>query len=111
METAQTVYALSRSGGPVVGEASARFAWWSIAKTVLAVAILKLAEGEALSIDDRFDDRPFTIKQLLQHSSGLTTYGGSSYHTAVANGDPVWSVDALLERYDTHELLFPPADG
>lgn len=95
----------------VEGEHSALAPWWSITKSVLAVAVLRLVDMGALDLDDRFDDWPFTITHLLQHTSGLTNYGGPVYQKAVATGDPVWSVDELLERRDARRLLFSPGTG
>lgn len=77
------------------GEHSALVPWWSITKSVLAVAILRLVDMGALHLDDRFDDWPFTIRHLLQHTSGLTDYGEPVYQQAVADGEPVWSVNEL----------------
>lgn len=100
-----------RSPGEIEGESNVASPWWSIAKSVLAVAVMRLHEQGALDIDDRFDDWPFTIRQLLQHTAGLATYGGPSYQAAVAAGDPVWSIEELLSRRDAHRLLFPPGEG
>ena len=64
--------------------------WWSITKSVLATAVLKLIDLGAMRLDAFFEDWPFTIRQLLQHTSGLTNYGGPAYQRAVASGDAVW---------------------
>jgi CubicO group peptidase (beta-lactamase class C family) len=85
--------------------------WWSITKTVLAAAVLTLTETGAFRLDDPYDDWPFTIRHLLQHTSGLTTYGGPAYQKAVAEGEPVWSVDELLARHNVRQLLFSPGKG
>lgn len=97
--------------GQIIGERRAPAPWWSIAKSVLAVAVMRLHEQRALNIDDRFDDWPFTIRQLLQHTAGLATYGGPAYQAAVAAGDPVWPVEELLSRRNARRLLFPPGAG
>ena len=85
--------------------------WWSITKLVLSAAVLKLVELGAVRLSDRFEDWPFTIRQLLQHTSGLTTYGGPAYQQAVAAGGPAWPVDALLARRNARRLLFQPGEG
>ena len=100
-----------RNIGPLEGESAALFPWWSITKTVLAAAVLRLADRNVLDLDDRYKDWPFTIRQLLQHTAGLKTYGGPAYQAAVANGDPVWTVDELLARRKPRELLFQPGEG
>ncbi len=88
------------------------FPWWSITKTVLAAAALKLVEYGRLALDDRLSDRPFTLRQLLQHRAGVPNYGGlPAYHEAVAGGDEPWPVDELLERVDADRLLFQPSEG
>jgi CubicO group peptidase (beta-lactamase class C family) len=85
--------------------------WWSITKAVLASAVLRLVELGTVDLDDCFDDWPFTIRQLLQHTSGLTDYGGPLYRQAVSAGETVWSVDDLLRRRKARELQFTPGEG
>ncbi len=104
-------FAIVRHSILTQGESSAPVPWWSITKSVLAVAVLRLIDMGSLSLDDRFDDWPFTIRQLLGHTSGLTNYGGPAYQQAVASGDPVWPVEELLERGNARRLLFVPGEG
>ena len=111
MNSSQIPSAIVRQSRSIQGEHSALVPWWSVTKSVLAVAVLRLAELGSLNLDDRFEDWPFTIRQLLQHTSGLTTYGGPIYQQAVANGDSVWAVDDLLERRNARRLLFAPGEG
>jgi D-alanyl-D-alanine carboxypeptidase len=92
------------------GERSEVLPWWSITKSVLSAAVLKLVELGAVRLNDRFEDWPFTIRHLLQHTSGLTTYGGPAYHQAVAAAEPVWTIDALLARCNAKRLLFEPGE-
>jgi D-alanyl-D-alanine carboxypeptidase len=93
------------------GESDALFPWWSITKTVLAAAVLRLADSGRFSLDDFYRDRPYTIRQLLQHTAGLNTYGGDRYRAAVAAGEPTWPVAELLARVNVDRLLFRPDDG
>ena len=59
--------------------------WWSFTKTVLATTVLKLASEQRIDLDSLYPKRPFTIRQLLQHTAGVTDYGHlKSYQTAVA---------------------------
>ena len=100
--------AILRTGSQISGESHDLVPWWSITKSVLAVATMRLVESKSLELDARFEDWPFTIKQLLHHTSGLTNYGGKIYQSAVFNKDPVWSSDELLSRCNARKLLFPP---
>ena len=104
-------HAIIRHSGEVRGTPPIPVPWWSITKTVLATAVLKLTETGAFRLDDPYDDWPFTIRHLLQHTSGLTTYGGPAYQKAVTGGEPVWSVEDLLTRHIIRQLLFTPGAG
>src|SRR5258708_10761012 len=53
--------------------------WWSFTKTVIAAAALALVRDGKLGLDEAVPGRPFTLRQLLQHRAGLTTYGGENY--------------------------------
>jgi CubicO group peptidase (beta-lactamase class C family) len=101
-------YAINRGNGPTEGESVALFPWWSITKSVLAAAALRLADQGRLSLDDFYNHRPYTIRQLLQHTAGLNNYGGEPYRKAVAAGDPVWPVAELLARVSAERLIFTP---
>jgi D-alanyl-D-alanine carboxypeptidase len=101
-------YAINRGSGPTEGDSVALFPWWSITKSVLAAAALRLADQGRFSLDDFYNDRPYTIRQLLQHTAGLNNYGGPAYREAVAAGDPVWPVAELLARVKAERLIFTP---
>src|SRR5262245_59450260 len=102
--------AIIRSSGKAKGEYSCLVPWWSITKSVLAAAVLKLSDLGALHLNAAFADWPFTIRQLLQHTSGLPNYGGPAYQQAVASGNAVWSVDELLTRRNARRLLSTPGE-
>jgi len=104
-------HAIMRGSGPAEGCSDALFPWWSITKSVLAAAMLKLADQGRLSLDDFYKQSPYTIRQLLQHTAGLTNYGGPPYQAAVAAGDPVWPVAELLARVNADRLIFDPGEG
>ena len=108
MHSRRNPYAIYRKGLGLEGDSGVLVPWWSITKSVLAAAVLRLAESHALELDARFEDWPFTIRQLLRHSSGLTNYGGPIYQRAVSDGDPVWTVEELLSRRNARKLMFPP---
>jgi D-alanyl-D-alanine carboxypeptidase len=100
--------AINRGSGPTEGRSVALFPWWSITKSVLAAAALRLADQGRFSLDDFYNHRPYTIRQLLQHTAGLNNYGGQAYREAVAAGDPVWPVAELLGRVNAERLIFTP---
>lgn len=90
----------------------ARFPYWSFSKTAIAICALKLVEAQALNLDERLKDHPFTLRQLLGHTSGLPDYGSvKAYHTAVARGDEPWSQEQLLDTTMAQGMLFAPGDG
>lgn len=111
MTSSPLLCAIARQSSPTRGEHRALVPWWSITKSVLAAAVLRLAEMGLLDLNDHFEDWPFTIRQVLQHRSGLANYGGPIYERAVAEGESVWSVDELLERQNARQLLFTPGEG
>jgi D-alanyl-D-alanine carboxypeptidase len=104
-------HAIMRGSGPAEGCSDALFPWWSITKSVLAAATLRLADQGRLSLDDFYRQSPYTIRQLLQHTAGLTNYGGPQYLAAVAAGDPVWPVAELLARVNADRPIFNPGEG
>jgi D-alanyl-D-alanine carboxypeptidase len=110
MEQDNLSYAINRGNGPTEGESVALFPWWSITKSVLAAAVLRLADQGRFSLDDFYNGRRYTIRQLLQHTAGLNTYGGPAYQAAVAAGDPVWPVAELLARVNAERLIFTPGE-
>jgi CubicO group peptidase (beta-lactamase class C family) len=82
--------------------------WWSFSKTVLAAAALVLVDRRKLDLDLPVADAPYTLRHLLQHTSGLPDYGPNpDYHQAVAAGESPWIVDELLRRVNP-TLLFAP---
>ncbi len=86
--------------------------WWSFTKTVLASAALVLAERGSIKLDEPLNGKPYTLRHLLQHRSGLPDYGRfQSYHDAVANGDDPWPVSRLLQETDGERLRYSPAEG
>jgi len=83
--------------------------WWSFSKTVLAAAALVLVDRRKLDLDAPIVGAPYTLRHLLQHTSGLPDYGPNpDYHRAVAGGESPWTVDELLRRVNASMLLFAP---
>jgi D-alanyl-D-alanine carboxypeptidase len=99
-------------GGPEPCADHARVPWWSVTKTAMAAAALRLVERGRLRLDERIEGRPFTLRQLLQHRAGVPNYGGlASYHEAVRRGDKPWGIGELLDRVAADRLDFEPGHG
>ncbi|WP_052709923.1 serine hydrolase domain-containing protein [Azospirillum thiophilum] len=81
---------------------------YSLTKTILAAAVLRLAARGAVDLDGpagrwlpELAGWPggVTVAQLLAHRAGLPDYGGrADYHAAVAAGGEPWSGDEFLAR-------------
>lgn len=86
--------------------------WWSFTKTVLAAAVLMLVGRRRLDLDQPEEGARYSIRQLLQHTSGLPDYGRlPAYHAAVASGETPWHADELLRRVRADQLLFDPGSS
>jgi D-alanyl-D-alanine carboxypeptidase len=86
--------------------------WWSLTKTALAAGALVLVAEGRLALDEYLDSRPYTLRQLLQHTAGVPNYGGlAEYHQAVERGEEPWSRAELLRRAGADHLVFPPGHG
>jgi CubicO group peptidase (beta-lactamase class C family) len=95
---------LREHGGDVV------VPWWSFTKTLIAAAVMQLAEAGELDLDAMVEARGFTIRQVLRHEAGLPDYGGlPAYHRAVAAGDAPWTTADLLTQVGPD--LFQPGEG
>ena len=86
--------------------------WWSFSKTVIAAAALALVRDGRLALDEPLPDRPYTLRQLLQHRAGLTEYGRlPAYHEAVARNEDAWPADEMLARTAADRLVYEPGNG
>ncbi len=86
--------------------------WWSFTKVALATAALQLVAQGSLRLDEPVVGRPFTLRQLLQHSAGVPDYGDlPSYHDAVRRGEKPWDVGQMLDRARADHLDFEPGKG
>ena len=101
--------------------AAARFATYSITKTIIATILLGMAEDRVLALDDPIGDAlpelpfdtPVSIRQLLNHTGGLPDYGGdAAYHAAVREqpGTP-WTAAEFLRRTLSDGLVYMPGHG
>ena len=94
------------------GSCSSLFPWWSFTKTVLSICALRLVDDNLLSLDTLRRNKPYTLRQLLQHRAGVPNYGSlMAYHEAVARKDTPWSRDRLQDAVGRDRLDFPPGTG
>lgn len=98
-----------------------RFPLYSITKTFLAGAIIRLVEDGRLELDASINailqnDRvnpSITIRQLLNHTSGLPDYStlpGYGEDLRLEPGQP-WTDDEFLDRTLRQGYLFPSGEG
>lgn len=79
---------------------------------MLAAAALALVRDGHLTLDATLPDRPYTLRQLLQHRAGLTDYGRlHEYHDAVALNDDAWPAVEMLGRTNADKLVYLPGKG
>lgn len=91
------------------GDPAARFPYWSLTKTVLAVCAVRLAARGALELDKVQEPAPYTLRQLLAHRAGLPDYTHlEAYHQAVAAGLPAWTLEAMLARAMPDDKVLSP---
>lgn len=94
------------------GDASLLFPYWSFTKTVIAILALKLYERGEIDLDQVLDGERFTLRQLLNHTSGLPDYSAlSDYHASVAADEEPWRRDKLLDAALAKGFLFEPGQG
>jgi D-alanyl-D-alanine carboxypeptidase len=115
---------VSLAGPPGAAEAAgdpdAPHLVYSVTKSFIAAAYLRLADAGRLGLDDPLrrwiDDARLpeaTLRQLLDHTSGIPDYGRlPEYHAAVRArpGEP-WSDEELLDRALALGLDFAPGGG
>jgi D-alanyl-D-alanine carboxypeptidase len=86
--------------------------WWSITKTALSACALLLVAGGRLELDRVLTGRKFTLRQLLQHTSGLGCYTDSpEYEAALDRHEDQWTNDQLLASIGRENALFEPGQG
>lgn len=100
--------------------------WWSMTKIPTAVAVMQLQERGLLDIDDPVREYlPFfkvtfqgveqpkvTIRQLLNHSAGLSNAVPEIITWLHLEGEPpVNQTELVVKKFaDYHELAFPPGE-
>src|SRR4029079_16207488 len=99
-------------GDRLEGERSVLVPWWSITKSCLAACVLVLVDKGRLDLDRRIDARAFTLRQLLQHTSGLACYTEHpDYDHANNADDEPWSHAVLLAQSERVPAYFAPGQG
>jgi CubicO group peptidase (beta-lactamase class C family) len=85
--------------------------WWSITKTAIAACALVLAAGGRLELDRELPRRRFSLRHLLQHTSGLGCYTETKdYTAAIGRRDDPWTADELLAHAE-RAPKFEPGQG
>jgi D-alanyl-D-alanine carboxypeptidase len=106
--------------GQIVISVDSRFLVQSLTKSFTAAVILRLVEAGKLLLDEPLarwlasvpNAACVTIRQCLQHTSGLPDYGPlKEYHDAVRRGDKPWSFQEFLEHTGAERLRFEPGKG
>lgn len=111
-DTRTHIASVGPDGGVEAGASSAVTPWWSFTKTLIAAAVLRLADEGRVALDAPLAPWAFTPRQLLGQRAGLPDYGGmAEYHAAVARGDAPWSDDAVLARFPPDRLDYAPGEG
>jgi D-alanyl-D-alanine carboxypeptidase len=104
--------------GPV--HVDSRFSVQSITKSFTAATIMRLVASGKVMLDsplaEWLPEAPhasrITIRQCLQHTSGLPEYGAvPEYHEAVKQGKAPWTFAEFLDRTHADQLLFEPGQG
>lgn len=112
MRSFHSAWLLDDGTSGAAGAASSLFPWWSFTKTVIAICALRLVEQGKLELDARRPDKPYTLRQLLQHRAGVPNYGAlEAYHEAVRRNDVPWSRERLLTAVRADRLDFAPGTG
>lgn len=102
-------------------DSNARFYLYSITKTLLAIAVLRMVEEKRLTLDDAIQtiladtpiEPPLTVRQLLNHTSGLPDYSTlpAYFEDVRTNPGTPWSVEQFLRNTLSQGYLFPAGNG
>ena len=108
---------ITRSGrSGTSGDPAARFPFWSVTKTAIAITALQAVEAGRITLDAPLppvdDAAPYSLRQLLDHSAGLPDYGPlPAYKSAVAEGQRAWPRATMLAQALPQGRLFAPGAG
>ncbi len=108
-------------GGTAPMPTEARMPLYSITKTLLAAATLRLADAGRLTLDTDVRELAsginlpvrITLRQLLNHTGGLPDYGGLPEYARALRADPAhpWTDEEFLDRTLRAGLVFAPGEG
>lgn len=115
----QGVSGISHTGTSITP--ATRFGIGSNTKAFTAVMLLKLAEQGVLSLDDQLHewlpafknvDSTITIRQLLNHSSGVYSFNvhPDYYNAMIGNFERIWTPEEIVSGF-VNEPYFPPGQG
>ena len=110
------------SVGTIAGKEHSRpYYIYSISKTFTAVAIMKLCEEQGDFLDERFSSifpdtkipHDITVRQMLNHTSGLSDYFSSSEYQKALKENPTqpWSYEKLMDFGLRNTPLFEAGKG
>ncbi|WP_438021996.1 serine hydrolase domain-containing protein [Sorangium sp. So ce233] len=93
----------------------------SVTKTYVAATVLQLAHEGALDLDDPLSTwittfpgaDGITVRQLLNHSSGIFNYTEDEEYLLAVTADPgrAWSPEEIVAVAAEHEPYFVPGEG
>lgn len=124
MHNGQVVYAKSYGYADIEAAApmrpELRFPLASISKQFVAVAVLMLVDQGRLGLDDKLaaylggDGPPgwndITLRQVLSHTAGLPALPDAAFFDGI-HAPGATTEAAMLARFRTYPLLFPPGTG
>jgi D-alanyl-D-alanine carboxypeptidase len=121
-KTDRAVAGLGRTQPPVRRRSVDRFRVASVTKTFVATVVLQLAAEQKLTIDDPVErwlpglvpkGSAITLRQLMNHTSGLFDYDADKKWQAarIANPRRIWTPRELVAIAMSHRPLFAPGKG
>lgn len=108
----RALFIASCVGDTVSGDRSVLVPWWSTPRHASRPARWSWCPADGSISTGFMPGRRFTLRQLLQHTSGLNCYTEHpDYDPALDHHDDPWSDEILLAQVDSVPLLFKPGQG
>jgi CubicO group peptidase (beta-lactamase class C family) len=99
-------------GREVAGDETTLVPWWSVTKSCIAASVLLLTAQGKLDLDRKMNGRAFTLRQVLQHTSGLACYTEHpDYDAANTSTREPWTHEELVLQSEELPLKFAPGQG